>query len=125
MSSESRPTEKEFVQALIPLLRVENRNVSGKNGPRTVVAHNIYWCPKGELCTSREDKTGEYACQQAAGYRSPFRHLLKCFAGSSYDYLLEKFLAVKAEVITQNEKFFSTKTSKTISVNPRETAVYN
>ncbi len=125
MSSESQPTEKELVQALRPLLRVENRNVCGKNGPRAAVVHNIYRSPKGELCTSREDKTGEYTCQQAEGYRNSFMYLLKCCAGSSQDYLLEKFVAVNAKVITQNEKFFSTKTSKTISVNPRERAVYD
>ncbi len=49
MSRESRTTEKEFIQALMLLSRVERRDISERNGPRTSVAHNVSRCSKARL----------------------------------------------------------------------------
>ncbi len=68
------PTEKQLVQALMPLLRVEEKDVDRKNGRREGVLHNIYQCPKLELYELK----GQYSSQKSSGYTNPFRHLLRC-----------------------------------------------
>ena len=90
MAPTRQPSQKNIVELLMPVDRVEHRDVHGRNGQRKQVAHNVFRCPKGDLCISNsradESRTGEYICQADAGYTIPFRHLLRCYAGNNRDY---------------------------------------
>lgn len=66
MEARSSITYKNTVEVLMPLLRVERHDVQGLNGARKDYRHNVFECPKGELCNANVAQDGqamrEYAC---------------------------------------------------------------
>ena len=125
MGSQARPPDKEFVKAFMPLLRVERREVNGMNGKRFGVAHNVFQCPKGNLCCAKDGERGEYASQQTAGYRNAYRHLLKCYAGSDSDFLLQQYLSKTTSTQLAITSHLSHTSSTRNVVNTREKAMFD
>lgn len=122
MAPPNAVSQKAVVQVLMPLLRVERRDVQGRNGVRRDVRHNIFKCPKGEDCV--KNSMGEYDCQAEGGYTNPFRHLLKCYAGSNHECLMEKYREKLAERQGRVDDFLAP-SSERIAINPKEMAMHD
>ena len=111
----------------MPLIRTERRDVHGRNGIRLVALHNVFRCQKLEMCraTCSDDASGsrKYLSQAFGAYTNPNRHLLKCLARSSLEYLENKYKEEIEWKTSSFESYFKTCMNKRISPNPKELVV--